>query len=310
MPTYPGQTPLLNVAVLLKQPQLISRDLVSLTFKRFVADRVLVQGTPEQVAGGAARYQRDESIFVDRDPEKAAPRGSWPRTSWSEAVRTAAVQENGLEVVVNYLAIRRNNKPQLTIAERKLANNIVRFVDKQLFTLLEGDADVGTGAASAHWSVAGTDIIGDIAAAQEDIETQDNGYAGFDGATLLLPLAGRKWLLENTGLRGALPRESQAGQIQTGMMAPILGLKEILFSKQITGTKAILIDSTTAGFVADERPDPEEGFVAYDPGDGHPPIWTKVYDENGSRDKVIAGGRWPAMALQAPKAVRVITAVA
>ncbi len=309
MPTYPGNSPQLTVSALLKQPEILSRDLVNLTYKGFVADRLLVKGTPEMVAGGAMRYQEDESIFLDRDAEEAATRGFWPRTGWSEAIKTAAVKEFGLEVVINYLAIRRNARPQLTIAQRKLANNIVKFVDTQAMAMIEASAGTSQ-AATAVWTTVGTDIILDLGKAQETIETQDNGYQGFDGATLVLHSNMRDSLHNNTALRAALPRESADSQVRTGELFPFMGLRAIIFTPRITSTIALVLDTTVAGVIADEQPAPDEGFVAFDPGDGKPPIWVQVYDEKGSRDKIIAGGRWPAMALTAPKAVVKITGVA
>lgn len=312
MPAYPGQSTAtrLTTDVMLKNPRLISRRLVDLTTKLFAADKLLIREDASAVAGGAMRYQRDESIFLDDDPETGTtPRARWKRTGWSEDVRTANVSENGLEVVLNNLSIRRNLRSQREIALRKLANNIVRFVDSAMFDLLEGDPDVLTGAASAVWTTAGTDIIKDIAKAQEDIELQYNGYNGFENAVLVLHPKRRDDLLNNTVLRAALPREKQDGQIQTGDVVPFLGLSDIVYSSQITETLAILMDPTVAGVIADEEPDPEEGFVAESPGEGRAPIWVKVYKEE-PKDTVIAGARWPAMALVAPKAVRLITSIA
>lgn len=314
MPTFPGQATAtqLTVDALLRQPRLISRDLVSLTSKRFVADRILQRGTPEMVAGGAMQYQRDESIYLDGnpDPDEAVAPALWPRATWTEEVKTAAVKEYGLEVPVLYTSIRRNNRPQLTMAERKLANGIVKFVDKLMFTTLEADADVQTFGAAAVWTTAGTDIIADVGKAQEMIETQDNGYSGFENAVLVLNTIHRDTLLNNTVLRAALPRETSDGQIRTGMMAPFLGLREILFSSQITATVAFVVDTSVAGIIADEAPAAEEGFSAYNPpGNTQAPIYTKIYDEPESRRKIVSGGRWPSIALVAPKAVVKITAV-
>src|SRR4051812_2751852 len=100
MPTYAGQTPALTVNALLKQPQRISRDLANLVYQRLIADRILVAGTPEQVAGGSMQYQQAESIFVDtpRDVEEIAQRGDWPRASWTEQILSALVKQYGLEV--------------------------------------------------------------------------------------------------------------------------------------------------------------------------------------------------------------------
>lgn len=314
MPTYPV-SPQLTVNALLKQPRIISRDLLNLAVKRLIADKLFVRGTADQVAGGAMRYQQLESIYLDVGPdvEEIAPRADWPRTGWTELLKTAAVQQFGLEVPISNLAIRRHQMDQVTRAERKLANNLVRFIDTQAMALLASTAATASTpqvqAASALWSNIATDVIGDLAVGQELLETKDNAYAGFEGATLILHTTMRKNLLKNTGLRSALPRETQNGQIQTGMLAPFLGLKEILFTPQIASTKAILMDTGIAGTIADEQPDPLEGFAAYDPGPGFAPIYVKVYEEPRSKDKVIAAGRWPAMALIQPDAVVVFTGV-
>jgi hypothetical protein len=94
------------------------------------------------------------------------------------------------------------------------------------------------------------------------------------------------------------------------MIAPFLGLSGILFSSQITETLAFVVDPTVAGVIADEAPAAEEGYTAYNPpGSTQAPMYAKIYDEPENRRKIVSGGRWPAMALVAPKAVVKITAV-
>jgi len=301
----------LTIEALLKQPQRISRDLVNLVSKRLIADRLFVRGTPEQVAGGAMQYQESESIYLDTDVvEEIAAGANWPRTTWIEAIKSEVVRQYGLEVLITNLMIRRHQMDQVTRGERKLANNLVRFIDTKAFALLE-DTSKGqnTYASAAAWTIAGTDIIFEVAKAQSLIESQDNGYDGFQNATMILNTARRDNLLNNTVLRAALPREKSDGQIQTGMMAPFLGLKEILFSSRVTATKAIIMDTGVAGTIADERPDASEGFIAYDPGPGFAPVYVKVYEHPESKGQVVAAGRWPAMALTDPKAVTVITGI-
>ena len=314
MPTYPqqsGAATQVTIDILMKQPQRIARDLVNLVSKRLIADRLFVRGSAEQVRGGAMQYQQAESIYLDTDPtEEIAAGADWPRATWTEAALSALVKQYGLEVLITNLMIRRHQIDQVTRAERKLANNIVRFVDTKAFALLEDLAQgQNTQASAAAWSIAGTDIITEVAKAQESIETADNGYSGFQGATMVLNTSKRDDLLNNTVLRAALPREARDQQVSTGMMAPFLGLKEILFSSRITSTKAIVIDTTVAGTIADEPPDPSEGFQSYDPGPAFAPIYVKVYEHPESKGKVIAAGRWPAMAITDPKAFTVITGI-
>jgi hypothetical protein len=311
MPALQSTATQLTVQALLQQPQLLSRALVTLMTKRLIADRLFVRGSSDQVAGGAMRYQELENIYVDDDPDEIAEGADFPITDWSEVVKTAPVKQYGFSSRITNLAIRRNQRDMVARAQVKLANRIVKFIDTKAMATLEGNASINTQAASALWTTAGTDIIGDVGKSQELIEVQDNGYAGFDGATLVLHTNRRDDLLNNTGLRAALPRESQEQQVKTGLMAPFLGLKEILFTPQITATVALLIDTSMAGTIADERPDSSEGWVAYDPGPGFAPVYVKV-SPHGSPPihKLISAGRWPAMAVMEPKSITKITGVA
>ncbi len=311
---YASSSPTLTVQVLLKQPELLSRALVNLVNKRLVADRLFVRGSSDQVAGGAMRYQELESIYVDDDPVEIAEGADFPLTDWSEAVKTAAVKQYGYSARITNLAIRRNQRDMVDRALRKLANRIVKFIDAKAMATLEDTTTypaIQTGASAAVWTTVSTDIIAEIAKAQEGLELKDNGYDGFSGATLVLHSKRRDDLLNNTVLRAALPREVRDGQISTGLVAPFLGLKEIIFTPQITETKAIVLDTGIAGTIADEAVDPSEGWASYDPGPGFAPIHVKVEaDGKPAVHQRISAGRWPAIALPQPDAVYVITAVA
>src|SRR4051812_47185319 len=178
-----GGSPTLTVKALLQQPTLLSRELVNLVNKRLIADRLFVKGTPDQVAGGTIRYQQLESIYVDDDPDEIAEGADFPFTDWTEVVKSDIVRQYGFGVRVTNLAIRRNQRDMVLRGQVKLANRIVRFIDTKAMAVLEdagGTAGVQTQAASALWTTAATDIISDLAAAQEKIETQDNGYSGFE----------------------------------------------------------------------------------------------------------------------------------
>lgn len=309
--TYPAGSPAISVQALLKQPQRISRDLAQLVYQRLVAWQILVHGSPDSVRGGAMQYQQAENIFVDvgQDVEEISPRGDWPRAIWTEALKTAAVKQFGLELPVDALAIRRNQIDRITRGERKLANNLVRFFDTYILGLITTDAGISTQASAASWTIAGTDIIAEIGKAQETIENKNLGYNGFENAALVLHTTRRDDLLNNTVLRAALPREDHSGQIQTGAMAPFLGLNKILFTSNITTTQALVLDTTMAGTVAIEDPDPSEGWVAYDAGPDSPPIYVQVYDEKRPKGKVVSAGTWPGFAFTDPGAVVLITGV-
>lgn len=302
--TYPS-SPTLTVDALLKQPELISRALTSLTAKKFVADRIFTRGTASQVAGGAARYQKSESIYTDRDVEEVGVRAEFPRAGWSEALYTAEVAQYGLEVPINGLAIRRSQIDVVARAERKLANRVVKFVDTKAMTLITTDSDVQTFAASGDWTTAGTDIIADLAEAKRLVDVQDEGY---DADTLIVNPAQMKDLLVDKDIRDAMPRETQDSTVQTGRIPGlrVLGLDVIVTPNLSAGT-VLVLQAMVVGTIADETPDPAEGYVAYDPGDGKSPVFVKVYEEPQGSDQVIRAARWPAMWLAEPKSAVKIT---
>src|SRR5581483_10026902 len=101
MPAVAG-TPQLTISALLKQPQLISRDLVNLAYKRLIADRLFVNGG--EAVGGGFRYQELESIFVDDEPAELSEGAGFPSTGLSETRETANVRGFGFGTrITNYM---------------------------------------------------------------------------------------------------------------------------------------------------------------------------------------------------------------
>lgn len=298
----------LTVNGLLRQPTTISRDLVNVITQRggFLADRLFVQGSAEQVAGGAMRIQRSGSSYLDGNPEEIGEDGDWPRTGWSESLITAAVKQYGLEVPISNLAIRRNQMDQIVRAERRLANQIVKFVDTIAINILRTDAGIQTMAGSAVWTNPATDVIGDVASAQQLMDVIDEGLSG---SVLVLNKTRRASLIRNTALRDALKTINGSQIVQTGNVSNFLGLDNIYFTNQIPATEALVVDPGVAGTIADEPPDSAEGWQAYDPGPGFRPIYVQVYRENRPKRTVVAAGRWPAMGLVEPRAVVKITGI-
>lgn len=304
MPTY-ADSPNLTVKANLKQPTRISRAVASLAAKRFVADRIFTRGSEDQVRGGAMQYEQSESIYLDtpQDVEEIAERGDWPRAGWSEQIFSELVHQYGLEVPLSNLAIRRNARDQLVRAQLKLANMLVRFVDTKAMTLLTTHASIQTQAASALWTNVATNIHSDVGAALEKLDILDEGF-DLDAAVLIINPRRVDDLVNNTALANRLPREVRDSSIATGRAAPFMGLREIITTNQLAQDKALVVIPRICGTIADERPDPEEGFQAYQPDGGDfAPIWVKVYPENRPKDTIIAAGRWPAMALVEPRAI-------
>jgi hypothetical protein len=303
MPTYP-YSPTLTVDALLKQPRVLARDLASLAWQRFVADRIFARGTSEMVAGGAAIYQRAESIFPDRDAEEVGVRAEFPRTGWTEALLTAAVRKFGLEVPISFESIRRNQMDQIMRAQIKLANAVVKFVDTQAMTLLTTDGAISTSAASGDWSTAATDIVADIANARKVITDQNEGY---EGDTMILNPAQELDLLLDADIRNALPREtSTTNAVMQGRPIPIMGIRTLLVTPQLTAGTVFILNGGIVGTIADEQPDAQEGYVGYAPAGG-PSLYAKVYEETGRDEKIVRAARFPAMWIAEPKAAYKIT---
>jgi len=333
--TYPG-SPKITVDSLLRNPAILARSLTALVSKRFVADRIFLRGTPESVAGGSMTFQRSENIYPDRGAEEVGYRSEFPRSGWTEAILQAAVKKYGLEVPIEFTSIRRNQLDQVARATRKLANAVTKFVDTAAMTLLLTDAAVNTGSAAAAWSAAATTIIADIATMRKTIADQDEGYV-MD--TLVLNPAQELILFTNTDLRSELPREGQNNLLNNGRAIPILGLENILVTPQLTAGTVLGLMAKVIGTIADEQPLAGEGYVSYDvnasggnsggiatstggPGLGidqrevpanpnYPadfaPVYVKVYNLDGTDDKIVRAARWPAMALMEPKAVYKLT---
>jgi hypothetical protein len=304
MPTLPGGGPALTVEVLLKNPAVIARALTNLTHKRFLADRVLAHGSPESVAGGAVKYQRSESIFPDDSAETMAPRTAFRRTGWSEAVLTADVVQYGLEIPINKLSVRRNQRDQLQRGLIKLANGMVRDVDSDFVTTLTTDPDRITFAASADWSTPSTDIIADIAEAKRLVSNEEEGY---ELTTMIVHDDQAKDLLVDAEIREAMPRENASNPAMTGRPAPMLGLEEILVSNTVPAGEIILLHRGVTGTITDETPDASEGYSSFVPSPEHNPIYTRTYVEEHTDDWIIRAARWPVMYVAEPKSIVHIT---
>lgn len=305
--TFPGGGPTITVEAILKQPRLLTRALGDLVNKRFVADRVFARGSSDQVAGGAALYQKSESIYMNRDAEEVGIGAEYPRAAWTEAVYTAAVKKYGLEFPVYDETRRRNALDVFQRGFKKLGNSLVKFVDTVAVTLL-GDTTQGiqTMSASGDWTTAATDIIADIANARAKVANVDEGY---EADTLLIHPNQELDFLIDSDIRNALPREGGNPQspVVTGRVVPILGLRQVLVSNQMTSGTAFVLESGTVGTIADEQPAGDEGYTAYNPGAGQAPVYTKQYRIENTDATILRGARFPAMWMAEPQAVVKIT---
>lgn len=306
-PTYPGGGPQVTVDTAVQFPNIIARALIDLTFQRFVADRILARGSADQVRGGAAVFQRQESLFPDRGAEQVGIRSEWPRSGWTVPdLFAAAVQKFGLEVPISDEARRRNAIDELARAQRKLANAVIRFVDQTAMALILADPSINVFAAANTWGSGSANILGDLASSRTLINNADLGY---EADTLVINPAQELNFLTDATIRGILPRESTPRNAAiTGNPVPLLGINTILVTNQLTAGTAILLQSGVVGSIAEEDPLPEEGYVNY-PTPGLPNLWVKRYREENRDESVVRAARFPAMWISEPRAATKITGI-
>lgn len=298
-------SPKLSVAVLLKQPQLISRALTSLIYSRLIADKVLAPGTPDQVAGGSARYQKSESIFPNQSVIEMGARSEFPRAGWDETVFTEIVRQFGLAVPINNLMIRRNQMDMVRRGIIKLANQITLLIDGRAISRIISEATTiaNTVTAAAAWT-ASADAYADIVDAKAKIENWNEGYYV---DTMIVGNTLRDKLLKNKAIRDMMPRERLDNPYSTGMLPRLLGIENVYStsSASIAADQCILMCSGVTGTIADEAPDPMEGFSSYAPGEPFKPVWVKIDKDN--EDQVIKAARWPAIWIAEPKSCALIS---
>lgn len=309
-PTYPGGGPLITLDTSMRFPMMIARALTDLVFQRFVADRILAQGSPEMVASGAVVFKRSESIFMDREPEQVGVRSEWPRSGETPSDWYAAyANKHGLEVPISDESRRRNDVTELTRAQQKLANSVVRYVDRLFMNVVLNDPAVQTGVTSGSWADPGTDKIADIQSARSSVNNLDLGYV-LD--TMVINPAQETELLLDEAIRNLLPREVTNGNplmnsVLSGQAVPLLGLRQILVTNQLAAGTILYANSKVLGSITDEQPGPDEGYTGFDPGAGQSKMFVKTYREENVDESIIRGARFPAIAITEPKSALVQT---
>lgn len=288
----------------LKQPRIVSRDLTSIVSQNFVADRVFQRGSPEDVAGGYAIYQKSEPLYLDstRDLEEVGPRAVFPRAFWTEDLNTAQVHQYGIEVPLSYLTFRRSNRDMMPRLLYKVGNSIVKFFDGKLFTLLNAEVTAGniqTTTATASWTGGSQKILADFAKAARLIYQADLGYV-MD--TVLLSAVDYATLLTDAGILAVLGREGADNQASAGEVSKILGIRQIIESNRLAQGTAWFMQAKVVGTIADEAPAPQEGFTTFDPGADMATMWVRTYDDVSNSQWVVRAMRSPAMWVAEPKA--------
>jgi len=232
---------------LLDQPEIIARREQTLTDHGFIADYIL-PGRYEAVGGAIVYETGGETIFPTGSPERVAPGGEYPLTSFNNgALATARTVKWGQDAYVTDEAIKRQRLQPVDRGLRKLANGMIRHIDSVALGLI-GSAVKTTFKASGAWS--------DIERAVEDIlvktaqREQDLIGEGFDFQTVLLtPVQHAQltaWLINSD----KLPREAGNPQF-TGVVSGYLD-KDWVKSKYLPFNDPMILDRNFLGGMADE----------------------------------------------------------
>lgn len=256
-PTISGEN--ITVSMFLNSPPRVQRAIEALANERFIAD--VIFGTGPRAEGGAVVHDQvtESNLYTTDDVEEISPGADFPLlTSTEPAPIVAVARKYGGEIFLTDEQVRRNSRNVLTRETTKLRNTIIRKVDRVAIAALNA-APIQTDTASADWSTAGTDIIADLAVAQNMISSLDMGYIA---DTVLINPAQELDLLVDADIREALPRERDNSIIRTGNLGRLLGM-DFVVSNQVPAGTFYVLQRKIVGGISDEvalyaRPIPDE----------------------------------------------------
>jgi hypothetical protein len=116
------------------------------------------------------------------DVEERAELGQYPRIGMDTDEKQAMIKDYGLEVMISWKAVNKNQVSSIDRAYIKLANSLIKFVDDLGFqTLTDGynasSSLINTQAAGAAWGGTGADPFADILKAKSKVDNnQDQSY--------------------------------------------------------------------------------------------------------------------------------------
>lgn len=259
---YPPAAPTVNGVELslnlwVKAPAIVQRSMELLTSQRFLTDQLLAKG-PDAPGGSVLYDQLTESdLFTRRgDVQAIEPGGEFPLLDVGEvAPKVAEVTKWGGAGILTYEDVRRDRRDKLGRMLTRLRNTVIRKVDTVTIAAIEAARVanlIPSQAASADWSVAGTDIIGDIETGRAVVEVSDLGY---EIDTAIIHPTDALAVRKNAGIRAALPRENTAANlIGAKDLDGLLRIAHWYVSPRATAGKPILTASKIVGSYSDELP--------------------------------------------------------
>lgn len=252
--TYPPSAPSLSGDVetinrFLANPTSVTRRLRTLAENRYIADAILTGRF--QVSGGAILYETGETIFSDDAPLAVAPGAEYPLvTVGTGSASLAKVTKWGQDTIITDESIKRRQLDPVERAFTKMVNQNVKTVDSAALSAVASAVTQSTNAA-ADWSTAtAAQILKDVLLAKANIDNLNQGYSA---DTVVVDDLNLAYALAAFTAAGYFARETASDNpALTGQFPVIAGLRWLATPNVPEANKAIVLDSTQLGGMADE----------------------------------------------------------
>lgn len=254
--------PRLTVNDLIKAPTVIPRRIINITQNRFIADKILRNGG--SAPSGVVKYNESTPLFSNTPSEIVQEFGQIPvSTNDFGALFVVATQKRGLGVRISREMADRNDVDAVNVQINQVSNTMIRDWDGLFMavSLAKCASSGNTSAATAAWDSSSATTRKDIATAKWQIATavatnQSNNYLGFNADTLVLNLADILKMEGNDDTWKAWIGGNIADQnpMVTGDTPLRLFGLNVLPTFNIPEGTALVCESNTLGFIADERP--------------------------------------------------------
>ncbi|MGO4488159.1 phage major capsid protein [Microbacterium sp. 2RAF4] len=247
--TYPvartsgGLTPA-ETHLILQDPELIAARVADLADQRFIGDFLLASRF--EARGGGIFYENGEEIFPADASASVGPNGEYPKTVLTSGEITAAkTDKRGLETDITDERIARFGQGTLDRALTKLANGVIRDVDRVAMAVVASKI-TDTFASQAWTSIA--NVIAALTAAKAN---REDLALGLDLDTVAL--SGDQWakVMALFAAAGVLPREDGNPIVSGQFPTNLLGYTWVT-SPNIVGSDPLLVDREQLGGMADE----------------------------------------------------------
>lgn len=240
----------------LKDPLTIPEYILDRSKQGFVADAVLRPGG--RAEAGVVRFHESTPLYLDSTITTRAEFSEVPVGVGSlGSPNVVYTQETSIGVVVSDWMRRRNSMDVLGLKLKQAVNSITRAWDDVFVQAVITNANVQTGASSAHWDISSTDIRNNILTAMKAIASAtDAGGSelGYECDTMIVNRTNdfdiRRSAQFNTEyLGGDIASENLR---YTGKLPQkIMGL-DVLASPRIPAGTVIFLQRGACGFIADE----------------------------------------------------------